>query len=79
MTYQGQQGGHPENNLGSIFGKADRQAIYQYRAKNSIDTVSSAPKFGAQMDYPGELVENVNSFAEKSDIGYSPGWNSAYT
>ena len=78
MTYQGQQGGHPQNNLNDIFSKADRQAIYQYRAKNAIDSVSSAPKFGAQMDYPGELVENVQSFAEHSDIGYNNGWNSTY-
>ena len=79
MTYSGDQGGHPQNNLADIFGKDDRTAIYQYRAKNALATVNNAPKVGAQMDYPGELVENVNSFAEKSANGYNPGWNQSYT
>lgn len=75
-----QQNGHPQNNLDDIFGSDDRKAIYQYRAKDSLNTVSqsNAPKFGAQLTYPGELIENVESLAEHNDLGYSPNWQQNY-
>lgn len=78
IQYKSQQGGHPENDVGGIFSVDDRVAIYQYRAADSISTVS-APKFGAQMSYPGDLIENVGSLGAQNAYGYSPNWNQRYT
>lgn len=79
IQYTSQQGGHPEDNVYAIFGVNDRQDIYQYRADDSLNSVSGVPNFGAQMDYPGELVENVMSLANNNYDGYDQGWNSTYT
>ena len=81
IQYKSQQGGHPQNDVGDIFNVDDRKAIYQYRAADSISTVStsSAPKFGAQMSYPGDLIENVQSLGNQNAYGYSPSWNQRYT
>eukprot|EP00358_Blepharisma_japonicum_P001961 CAMPEP_0202946752 /NCGR_PEP_ID=MMETSP1395-20130829/10167_1 /ASSEMBLY_ACC=CAM_ASM_000871 /TAXON_ID=5961 /ORGANISM="Blepharisma japonicum, Strain Stock R1072" /LENGTH=623 /DNA_ID=CAMNT_0049647541 /DNA_START=168 /DNA_END=2039 /DNA_ORIENTATION=+ len=80
IQLKNQQNGHPQNNLEDIFGSDDRKAIYQYRAKDSLNTVSqsSAPKFGAQLTYPGELVENVQSLAQNYYLGYYQNWQTAY-
>ena len=78
IQFKSQQGGHPQNDVGSIFSVDDRIAIYQYRAADSISTVS-APKFGAQMSYPGDLIENVGSLGAQNAYGYSPSWNTRYT
>jgi Glycosyl hydrolase family 57 len=76
-----QQGNHPQNDVAGIFSVDDRIAIYQYRAADSISSVSTsaAPKFGAQMSYPGDLMENVNSIGAQNAYGYSPSWNQRYT
>lgn len=81
IQYKSQQGGHPQNDVGAIFSVDDRIAIYQYRAADSIQTVStsSAPKFGVQMSYPGDLIENVGSLGAQNAYGYSPQWNQRYT
>jgi hypothetical protein len=69
-------GAHPENNLTEIFGKADRVAAYQYRIRDSIDSIQQTDG-GAQISYSGCLVENVESLANAYSLGYSPGWESA--
>lgn len=79
IQMKGSQGGHPENNLGEIFGKDDRKAIYQYRAADSINSVYNAPDFGVQITYPGDLIENVNSLASHNSYGYYGGWNNKYS
>lgn len=80
MQIKNQQGGHPQNNLEEIFGSDDRKAIYQYRAKDSLNTVpqSRAPKFGAQLTYPGELIEDVQSLAQNNWNDYHPNWQQNY-
>ena len=69
-------GAHPENDLDSIFGWADRVAAYQYRVRDSIGTIQQA-NGGAQISYSGCLVENVDSLATAGALGYAAGWESA--
>ena len=78
-------GAHPEDDLNSIFGEADRVAIYQTRARDSISswaafpTSGSIPEGGAQISYTGGLIENIMSVAGTSWISgqYTSNWNSA--
>lgn len=79
MTLKSLQGGHPQNDLQSIFGLDDRVAVYQYRAADSIHSASNARNLGAHVTYPGDLIENVNSIADHNTLGYSQGWNKKYT
>ncbi|MBU0676727.1 MAG: hypothetical protein KJ626_01300 [Verrucomicrobia bacterium] len=68
--------GHPENNIADIFGKDDRVAIYQYRAKDCVSAMGQ-PDGGAQMSYSGCLYENIQSLGNSYSLGYSPTWNSS--
>lgn len=68
---------HPENNLRDIFGWADRVAVYQYRARDSIDAIRWAPQAGAQISYSGGLIENVQSLGDAGLLGYASNWYSA--
>ncbi|MBN1765219.1 MAG: hypothetical protein JW860_08185 [Sedimentisphaerales bacterium] len=72
---------HPENNLEEIFGKADRVAVYQYRASDAVSSISGYPDGGAQLNYSGCLIENVKSLADFGWNGgtYSPTWNNSYS
>ena len=70
---------HPLNDLEEIFGKDDRKAAYQYRTKESIETLLSLPDAGAQVNYSGCLMENVNSLANAGQWGYSPDWQGSIT
>lgn len=65
---------HPENNLRDIFGWADRVAVYQFRARDSIDAIRWAPQAGAQISYSGGLIENVQSLGDAGLLGYSSTW-----
>lgn len=70
---------HPLNDLEEIFGKDDRKAIYQYRAKDAVQTLLGLPEAGAQVNYSGVLIENVNSLASAGQWGYSNGWQNNFT
>ncbi len=65
---------HPLNDLEEIFSKADRVAAYQYRPKDAVQTLLGYPEAGAQVNYSGCLIENVNSLANANQWGYNPGW-----
>jgi hypothetical protein len=69
---------HPLNDLEEIFSKADRVAVYQHRAKESLQTLLGYPKAGVQVNYSGDLIENVNSLADFNRWGYYPSWKSNY-
>jgi len=69
---------HPLNDLEDIFSKADRVAVYQYRTKDAIQSMTTNhPESGAQVSYSGCLIENVNSLAKDSKWGYSNGWENS--
>jgi hypothetical protein len=66
---------HPGNNLRDIFGLADRQAVYQYRTKDSLNAFRfSAPEAGVQITYSGGLIHNITSLGNANQLGYGPGW-----
>jgi len=68
--------GHPQNNLADIFGKDDRRFIYQWRSKDSVASMN-LPDAGAQLIYPGDLIENIDSLGKSYKLGYSPNWASS--
>lgn len=70
---------HPLNNLEEIFGKYDRVKAYQYGPKNSVQTLLGLPNGGAQVNYSGCLIENVNSLANASVWGYNQGLQNDFT
>ncbi len=70
---------HPLNDLGSIFGNDDRTAAYQWRPKDAVQSLLGHPEGGAQVNYSGCLIENVNSLASANQWGYSPGWQQDFT
>ena len=69
---------HPENDLYDIFSKADRVAVYQHRAKDAVQSLLSYPEGGAQVNYSGCLIQNINSLASNSQWGYSNGWENNF-
>ncbi len=71
-------GAHPENNLGDIFGLADRVAAYQTRVRDSVQMMLAYPEAGAQITYSGGLIENISSLGNASALGYSPLWYGAF-
>jgi hypothetical protein len=72
----GQQ--HPLNNLPDIFGNDDRKAVYQYRTKDAVQSLLNLSEAGAQVNYSGCLMENVNSLANAGQWGYSTGWQNNF-
>jgi hypothetical protein len=72
----GQQ--HPSNNLQEIFNNEDRKAVYQYRAKDAVQSLLGLPEAGAQVNYSGCLMENVKSLADAGQWGYYSGWESSF-
>ncbi|GAB4324011.1 MAG: hypothetical protein Kow00127_16700 [Bacteroidales bacterium] len=72
----GQQ--HPLNDLQNIFNKDDRKAVYQYRTKDAVQSLLGFPEAGAQVNYSGCLIENVNSLAGAGQWGYSNGWENNF-
>ncbi|MBN2174373.1 MAG: hypothetical protein JW731_09585 [Bacteroidales bacterium] len=69
---------HPLNDLQEIFNKDDRKAVYQWRTKDAVQSLLGFPEAGAQVNYSGCLIENVNSLANASQWGYSNGWENNY-
>jgi len=65
---------HPLNDLEDIFNKADRVAAYQWRPKDAVQTILGLSDAGAQVNYSGCLIENVQSLADAGQWGYSSGW-----
>ncbi len=65
---------HPLNDLEHIFSKDDRVAAYQWRMKESLESMLWAPKAGVQVNYSACLIENMNSLADANQWGYYPGW-----
>lgn len=72
----GQQ--HPLNNLQEIFSNDDRKAVYQYRAKDAVQSLLSHTEAGAQVNYSGCLMENVKSLADAGQWGYYQGWENSF-
>lgn len=72
----GQQ--HPLNNIQEIFSNEDRKAVYQYRAKDAVQSLLGLPEAGAQVNYSGCLMENVNSLADAGQWGYFSGWQNNF-
>ena len=72
----GQQ--HPLNDLMDIFNKDDRKAVYQYRTKDAVQSLLGFADAGAQVNYSGCLIENVNSLASAGQWGYSNGWQNNF-
>ncbi len=69
---------HPLNDLEDIFGKEDRKAVYQWRTKDAVQTLLGFPDAGAQVNYSGCLMENINSLANAAQWGYETGWQSNF-
>ncbi len=69
---------HPLNNLEEIFSNEDRKAAYQYRTKDAVQSLMSFAEGGAQVNYSGCLMENVNSLAGAGQMGYQSGWQNNY-
>ena len=69
---------HPLNNLEEIFGNDDRKAVYQYRAKDAVQSLTGYNEAGAQVNYSGCLINNVNSLSENNQWGYYPNWQNSF-
>lgn len=69
---------HPLNDLEQIFSKPDRVAIYQYRAKDAVQSLTGHAEGGAQVNYSGCLIENVNSLGNNNQWGYGPNWKNNF-
>ena len=69
---------HPMNNLTDIFGNDDRKAVYQYRCKDAVQSLLGFSDAGAQVNYSGCLMQNVNSLAYNGQLGYSSGWQNNF-
>ena len=68
---------HPLNDLQEIFSKPDRVNVYQWEAKNSINSILSLPEAGAQVNYGGCLIENIQSLSNAGVWGYVPNWTNS--
>ncbi|MBC8385403.1 MAG: hypothetical protein H8E57_07785 [Candidatus Cloacimonetes bacterium] len=70
---------HPLNNLNDIFGLDDRKAAYQYRTRDAVQSLLGHSEAGAQVNYSGCLMQNVNSLADAGQWGYYSGWQNSFT
>jgi hypothetical protein len=70
--------GHPsDTSLSSVFGEADRLNAYQGEPNTTLNDVGGYANAGAQVNYSGALMENVQSLAVGDpSMGYSTSWNS---
>ena len=76
-TIQQQNAGrlHPSPEvLNTIFGEADRVNAYQGEPGSTINGLLGYPNAGAQLNYSGALMENVQSLAAAGQLGYHSGW-----
>jgi hypothetical protein len=65
---------HPLNDLFEIFSKPDRVNVYQWEARNSINTIRHLADAGAQVNYGACLIENIQSLADNNAWGYVSNW-----
>jgi len=84
-TIQQQNAGRPHPSpevLSTIFGEADRVNVYQGEIESTLDGLLSYPNAGAQVNYSGALMENVQSLAAVGWNGgngpYNNGWNDSF-
>ncbi|MEY8847607.1 starch-binding protein [Psychroserpens sp. XS_ASV72] len=68
---------HPLNDLYEIFSKPDRVNVYQWEARNSINSIQGHADAGAQVNYGGCLIENIQSLSDAGAWGYVPNWTSS--
>jgi PKD repeat protein len=68
------RGNHPTENLGEIFGKDDRVAVYQYRMKDAVSGMNGGSDRGAQATMSGSLMQDVHQLGVNNTLGYSPAW-----
>jgi hypothetical protein len=76
-TIQAQEGGRPhpvEQVRGQVFDIDDRRAAYQYRPHDALASIGQYLKSGAQLNYSGALMENVQSLAAAGQLGYASNW-----
>ncbi len=67
---------HPsDTSLSTVFGAADRVNAYQSQPGNTVNGLLGYPNAGVQLNMSGALMENVQSLAAKSQLGYGSGWN----
>lgn len=67
---------HPsDTDLTTVFGEADRVNAYQGEPSATVQGLLGYPNAGAQLNYSGALMENVQSLAAQNQLGYAPGWN----
>jgi len=77
-TIQQQNAGRPHPSpevLSAIFGEADRVNAYQGEPGSTISGLLGYPNAGAQVNYSGAPMENVQSLAAAGQLGYGSGWN----
>jgi hypothetical protein len=84
-TIQQQNTGRDEPNpevLTTIFGEADRVNVYQGEIENTLSGLLSYPNAGAQVNYSGALMENVQSLAANGWNGgngaFNNGWSNSF-
>ncbi|MGZ5538527.1 MAG: hypothetical protein ACXWG0_08365, partial [Chthoniobacterales bacterium] len=76
-TIQAQDGGrgHPVEQLrGQVFDVDDRRAAYQSRPKDALASIGQFLKSGAQLNFSGALMENVQSLGAAGQLGYAGNW-----
>ena len=77
-TIQAQNAGRPHpapEQLTTIFGVDDRVNAYQGRPGDTVNGLRGYANAGAQVNYSGALMENVQSLAAAGQLGYCSGWN----
>jgi len=68
--------GHPNPEaLSTVFSVADRINAYQGGPSGTVNNLRGYPNAGAQLNYSGALMENVQSLASAGQYGYGSGWN----
>jgi|GEM_PF-311414 len=84
-TIQQQNAGRPDPSpevLSTIFGEADRVNVYQGEIETVLGGLLSYPNAGAQVNYSGALMENVQSLAAVGWNGgngsYNSGWSNSF-
>src|SRR5207302_7091841 len=76
-TIQAQGAGrsHPvEQVRGQVFDIDDRRAAYQCRPHDALASIGQYVKSGAQLNYSGALMENVQSLGAAGQLGYASNW-----
>jgi len=80
-TIQQQNAGRPHPSpevLTTIFGEADRVNVYQGEIETVLGGLLSYPNAGAQVNYSGALMGNVQSLAAAGQLGYAGGWSNSF-